>query len=187
MPKLPLRSEVPSASMRPVNVTIPAPSTTASMPNSGSEKAPQAALRLWRARFAAWKVDGRLPSGEPWCAPPSHLVRTVAITERPLLAKFASETAPIQMVFATARMQCRRKASFVAHGEVVRIGTGTRGHKSQDRLLRTKSRIGKPSRAFQTQPDLARGPDRTMVPLAQACLFVSESRWPQEGRLSAIS
>src|SRR5215469_13037831 len=65
------------------------------------------------------------------------MVRTVAITERPLLAKFASETAPIQMVFATARMQCRRKASSVARGEVVRIGTGTRGHKSQDRLLRT--------------------------------------------------
>ena len=31
----------------------------------------------------------------------------------------------------------------------------------------------------------AGGPDRTMVPLAQACLFVSESRWPHEGRLTA--
>ena len=36
--------------------------------------------------------------GEAMVRSTSHLVRTVAITERPLLAKFASETAPIQMV-----------------------------------------------------------------------------------------
>jgi hypothetical protein len=36
---------------------------------AGFERAPQAALRLWRAPFAAWKADGRLLPGKPWCAP----------------------------------------------------------------------------------------------------------------------